>query len=195
MQDQDRIDSWVANYSVMLSAFGQEQGLVCVKVITDTAPDPGGRLGCHGPFDARRPPRPSWPALVMDECVADLPQRRRENDDLHRTHLPGSSVQPEKRQSAPSPQNWLGSIPRLVQLASAAGGGSVEMVSADELARVVRVAYDPAIQASMEAADIDGDPERVRLDRRRPGRLLRTVGRPVSRLRPLDHLRNAGGPA
>ena len=44
MQDQERINAWVANYAHVLSACGQEQGMVCVKVITDTAPDPGGRL-------------------------------------------------------------------------------------------------------------------------------------------------------
>lgn len=157
LQDQDRINSWVANYSVMLSAFAQEQGLLCVKVITDTAPDPGGRLGSMV-RSMREASAPLLARMVIDECVAELPATSSENHTYIELTYRGRQLSRKNDERAITAE-LARRIPRLVQLASAAGGGSVEMVSADELARVVRVAFDPAIQASMEAADIDGDPD------------------------------------
>ena len=52
-------------------------------------------------------------------------------------------------------------VPGLVNMLEGAGGGAVEMVSADELARIVRVAYDPAMQATMERDELRGAPDKI----------------------------------
>ena len=155
MQDADRINAWVSNYSLFLSAAGHEQGIVCLKAITDTAPDPGGRLGAmvesfrrtgYGAFIARQ---------VMDECVATMPAASSENVTYIELTYRGRAINRRNDQDAIVAE--LGrKITGLVNMLEDSGGGSVEMVTAAELAQIVRVAYDPVMQATIEQSQIDG---------------------------------------
>jgi hypothetical protein len=157
MQDQDRVDGWVANYSSFLSTAGQETGLVAAKAITDTAPDPGGRL----PAMVAPLPSPDSPTLaqrVMAETVADLPAASSDNVTYLELTFRGRLLNRKGDQRA-----ILAELARkatgLVAAAQAAGGGHVEMVKAPELVRLVRESYDPVTSPALEAAELEGDVE------------------------------------
>lgn len=157
MQDQDRVDSWVASYAGFLAACGQESGLVSAKAITDTAPDPGGRLPAMVTA-LRSPDSPSLAQQVMAETVADLPVASSDNTTYLELTFRGRALNRKGDQTA-----ILAELARkatnLVAMAQAAGGGHVEMVKAPELIRLVRESYDPVTSSALEQAELDGDPE------------------------------------
>ena len=157
MQDQDRVDGWVANYSTFLSTAGQETGLVAAKAITDTAPDPGGRLPAMVAA-LRSSDSPKLARRVMRETVADLPAASSDNVTYLELTFRGRMLNRKGDQAA-----ILAELARkatgLVAAAQAAGGGHVEMVKAPELVRLVRESYDPVTAPSLEAAELEGDDE------------------------------------
>ena len=157
MQDQDRVDSWVASYAGFLAACGQESGLVAAKAITDTAPDPGGRLPAMVTA-LRSPDSPPLAQQVMAETVADLPAASSDNTTYLELTFHGRALNRKGDQAA-----ILAELARkatnLVAMAQAAGGGHVEMVKAPELVRLVRESYDPVTSPALEQAELDGDLE------------------------------------
>lgn len=155
MQDQDRVDGWVANYSHVLSACGQETGLVAAKAITDTAPDPGGRLPAMVTA-LRSPTSPLLAQQVMAETVADLPSASSDNVTYLELTFRGRAINRKGDQAAILAE-LARKAPGLVSMIQAAGGGAVEMVTGEELARIVRVAYDPVTAPALEKAELDGD--------------------------------------
>ena len=152
MQDQERVDAWVANWSTLLAACGQETGLVCAKAIGDTAPDPGGRLAAmvntlrveHSPELARQ---------VMSETVADLPLTNSDNVTYVELTFRGRQLHRKNEQTAILAE-LTRKAPGIRAMLAAAGGGTAEMVGADELARLVRVSYDPGTAPELELAEL-----------------------------------------
>ena len=167
MQDRDRVDGWVANYSRFLAACGQETGLVAAKAITDTAPDPGGRLPAmvaamrrnSNPYlVAADHQRPDLARQVMEETVADLPAAASDNTTYLELTFRGRLLNrrgDERVILAELSRKATG----IVAAAQAAGGGHVELLTAPDLARLVRESYDPVTSAALEQAELDGDPE------------------------------------
>ena len=159
MQDQDRIDAWVANYSAVLSACGQETGLVCAKAITDTAPDPGGRLVAM--VDAiRSDDSPALARRVMAETVADLPASSSDNLTYLELTFKGRQINRKGDQAAILAE-LARKAPGLVAMMQAAGGGAVDMLTGAELARLVRVAYDPVVAPALERAELEDVPDGI----------------------------------
>lgn len=157
MQDQERVDAWVARWSGLLSSAGQESGLVSAKAITDTAPDPGGRLPAMVAA-LRSSKSPTLAQQVMSETVADLPAASSDNVTYLEMTFRGRALNrkgDEKAILAEMARKASG----LVHLAQYAGGGHVEMVKAPELIRLVRESYDPVTSPALEQAELDGDPE------------------------------------
>ena len=157
MQDQERVDAWVANYAALLSMAGQETGLVCAKAITDTAPDPGGRLPAM--VTALRSKRsPLLARQVMTETVADLPAASSDNVTYLEMTFRGRLLNRKGDERA-----ILSELSRkaagFVARAQYAGGGHVEMVKAPELVRLVRESYDPVTSAALEQAELAGEAE------------------------------------
>jgi hypothetical protein len=159
MQDQGRIDRWVAGYAAVLTACGQETGLLCAKAITDTAPDPGGHL--YSMVSALRAPGgPSLARDVMDQCAADLPGADSDNSTYLELTYRGRAL--SRKTSDTAILTELGrKVPGVLAMLEGAGGGSVEMVTADDLSRIVRVAYDPVTAEALEAAELAGEPAPV----------------------------------
>lgn len=157
MQDQERVDGWVARWSGLLSSAGQESGLVAAKAITDTAPDPGGRLPVM--VNALRSPHsPELARQVMAETVADLPAASSDNVTYLEMTFRGRALNRKGDETA-----ILAELARkatgLVAMAQYAGGGHVEMVQAPELIRMVRESYDPVTSAALEQAELAGEAE------------------------------------
>jgi hypothetical protein len=159
MQDQSRVDAWVAQWANLLSAAGQESGLVSAKAITDTAPDPGGRLPVMVSA-LRSPNSPTLAQQVMAETVADLPAASSDNVTYLEMTFRGRQLNRKGEEKA-----ILSELARkavgVVALATYSGGGHVEMLKAPELIRLVRESYDPVTSPALEQAELHGDPEHL----------------------------------
>jgi hypothetical protein len=159
MQDQGQINTWVAAYSHVLASLGHEQAVVCGKAITDTAPDPGGKLATMI-ASGRAAGAPSIATQVIDQVVAAAPATSSDNvtyveitfrgRDLHRKGNQDSILSELARR-----------VPGIRARLEAAGGGAVSMVTAAELPAIVRAAYDPAAQRFLEQAALAGHVETV----------------------------------
>lgn len=154
MQDQDRINGWVASFGRVLASTGQESALVCAKAITDTSPDPGGRLGSMV-RTMRAPNAPSVASAVMEECLADYPSASSENVTYLELTFRGRGLH-RKGDEAAILSELARKVPSVLGHLQAAGGGAVDMVSKAELPRLVRAAYDPAAQPFLEQAELTG---------------------------------------
>jgi len=159
MQDRERIDGWVAGYSRVLASCGQERAVICAKAITDTAPDPGGRL--HAMVGALRDPSgPPLARQIMDECVADYPAASSENTTYLELTFRGRLLN-RKGDEAAILSELARRVPGLLGQVQDAGGGSVDMVTTADLPKIVRAGYDPAAQPLLEQADLSGAHETV----------------------------------
>lgn len=159
MQDQDRINGWVSGFGRVLAATGQEGALVCAKAITDTAPDPGGRLSAMV-HSLRDPNAPSVARTVMDECLADYPTASSENVTYLELTFRGRGLHRKGDESAILSE-LARKVPGVLGQMQSAGGGSVDMVTKAELPRIVRAAYDPAAQSYLEQAELAGQGHHV----------------------------------
>lgn len=154
MQDQDRLNSWVAGYGHVLSNLSQEAGLLCAKAINDTAPDPGGRLGAQVRA-LRSPNSPQVAKSVMDEIVATYPASASDNVTYIELTFLGRSLSKRGRDDDILSE-LARKVPGILGQLVGAGGGSVEMMTAEALTKVVRAAYDPAAQRFIEQAELAG---------------------------------------
>ncbi|WP_193614284.1 SCO6880 family protein [Nocardioides lijunqiniae] len=152
MQDQEQLDAWVAGWSRVLTAAGQEPGLIGGKAIIDTAPDPGGRLAAAEA--ARRSPNaPALAAQVMDECVAAYPASSSEN--VTYVELTFRARDLDRKGNEDRILSELSRrVPGLMGRLGSAGGGAVTMLTKAELPAIVRVAFDPAAAPFLEQAAI-----------------------------------------
>lgn len=156
MQDQEQVDRWVAGWSTVLSSAGQESGLQCLKAITASEPDPGGRLPAMV-SNLRASSSPELADAVMAECVATLPATSSEVSTYVELTYRGRFLSRRGDQAAILAE-LARKVPGLVAMLQTAGGGSVEMVTPGDLAALVRAAYDPAAAGSLEQAELDGLP-------------------------------------
>lgn len=154
MQDRERLDAWVANYSAVLNTLGQDRALVCAKAISDTAPDPGNRLASMV-RSLRSTSSPSVARQVMDECVSAYPATSSENVIYIELTYRGRLL--HRRDSETAVLSELARrVPQVMGQLGSAGGGAVTMLAPDELAPIVRMAYDPASQPFIEQAALAG---------------------------------------
>ncbi|WP_043641730.1 SCO6880 family protein [Nocardioides alkalitolerans] len=157
LQDQERIDGWVAGWSQVLSHLGQDPGLVGVKAICDTAPDPGGRLSTMV-GSMMDPGAPQLARDVMDACVAGYPSASSENVTYIELTYRGRLLNRRNDETAILSE-LARRVPQLVSRLGAAGGGAVSMVTAAALPQIVYTAYDPAAQPWIEQAEAAGHPQ------------------------------------
>lgn len=143
-QSQSRIDQWVSGYAGLLTAMSHESALVCAKAITDTAPDPGGRLE-SATLAARHPSAPEMASATIDEVVRQAGSTASENVTYVELTFAGRTLSRKGREDEIL-ADLARKVPNVLTQVQLAGGGSVDMVSPDELANIVRTAYDPAAQ-------------------------------------------------
>lgn len=154
MQDQPQVDSWVASYAGFLAGLGQDNAVICAKAITDTAPDPGGKLAMT--VEAGRAAQaPSVARQVIDQVVATYPAASSENVTYVEVTYDGRSLS-RKGNEAAIMVELSRRVPGLRGRLEAAGGGAVSMVTKPELPALVRAAYDPASQRFIEQAALSG---------------------------------------
>ena len=144
--DADQVDIWVAMWGDWLSRLAHEPGLRGCSLVVETAPDPGTRLSTEVLTRITPGSAPAARA-VMEEVVERYPSASSEmNTYITLTYgLPGGNKRSTEDVLADLALRLQGLLSGLV----GAGGGAAEPLSAERIAEVVRVAYDPAVAADV----------------------------------------------
>ncbi|TDC45429.1 hypothetical protein E1281_30390 [Actinomadura sp. KC345] len=151
--DQEQVDTWVSHWGYWLASLGYEPGLVAASVTIETAPDLGLRLReeVHANTD---PNAPELARAALDEIVWNYPvgsARVSTRIAVTFTALPHLGG---KRRDQDAMVREIGRrIPGLISGLDLTGAGSARPMTADQLGRAVRIAYDPTSQPSIEATD------------------------------------------
>jgi hypothetical protein len=151
--DQEQIDTWVAHWGQWLAALAYEPGLVAAGVTIETAPDLGHRLReeIHANTD---PNAPELARAALEEIVWNYPVgSARVSTRIAVTYAalphPGG-----KRRDQEAMVREIGMrIPGLISGLEMTGAGSARPMTAGQLTRAVRIAYDPDAQSSLEVAE------------------------------------------
>ncbi|MFR0352247.1 SCO6880 family protein [Streptomyces sediminimaris] len=140
--DSDQVDVWVALWGEWLARLAHEPGLRGASLIVETAPDPGTTLA-HEVLPRIRPDAPPSARAVMEEVVERYPTA---SSEMHTYVTLTYGPHPGQRRSKEDVVTDLAiRIPGLLSGLVAAGGGAAYPLSAERIAEVVRVAYDPAV--------------------------------------------------
>ncbi|MCX4564510.1 SCO6880 family protein [Streptomyces phaeochromogenes] len=140
--DPDQVDIWVASWGQWLARLSHEPELRGASIIVETAPDPGTRLA-NEVLPRIREDAPAAAQAVMREVVERYPSA---SSEMH-TYIAltyGVSAG-QKRQQSDVVTELAIRIPGLLAGLVGAGGGTAYPLSAERIAEVVRVAYDPAV--------------------------------------------------
>jgi hypothetical protein len=152
--DPDQIDNWVAAWGHWLARLSSEPNLRGASVIVETAPDTGTRLA-NEVLPRIDPGAPAAARAVMEEVVQRYPTA---SSEMH-TYLTLTYGMPpgQKRKSEDIIADLAIRIPGLLDGVVRAGGGPAAPLSAENIAEVVRVAYDPAVAGDvLEARAVHG---------------------------------------
>lgn len=154
--DQSDVDRWVALWGSWLSGLGQEQGVVGAAVTIETAPDTGTRLRREVEANVVSN-SPAIAQQMLRETIVELPA----GSAVVRAYVTVSfSATPRagmKRRSTEEMAKDLATrIPAMIGELSQTGAGMVRPMTALELSRVVRTAYDPAADALFDEASMTG---------------------------------------
>ncbi|MEU4569466.1 SCO6880 family protein [Micromonospora sp. NPDC023956] len=144
--DPDQVDTWVALWGEWLSRLAHEPGLRGASVVVETAPDPGTRLATEV-LPRLDGSAPATARAVMEEVVDDYPSASSEmNSYVTLTYgVPGN----QRRDPEDVVTDLAIRVPSLLTGLVSAGGGLAEPLTAEQIAEVVRVAYDPASAAEV----------------------------------------------
>ncbi|MFE0877932.1 SCO6880 family protein [Streptomyces smyrnaeus] len=140
--DPDQVDNWVASWGGWLARLAHETGLRGASVIVETAPDSGTRLA-NEVLPRLSPDAPAAARAVMEEVVQQYPQA---SSEMH-TYITLTYGLPagQKPKHEELITDLATRIPGLLSGLVGAGGGVAYPLSAERIAEVVRVAYDPAV--------------------------------------------------
>lgn len=144
--DPDQVDVWVALWGEWLARLSHEPGLRGASVVIETAPDPGTALA-HEVLPRISPGSPPAARAVMEEVVERYPTA---SSEMH-TYITLTYGTPggQRRKKEDVIADLAIRVPGLLSGLIAAGGGAAYPLSAERIAEVVRVAYDPAVAADV----------------------------------------------
>jgi hypothetical protein len=145
--DSHQVDTWVAMWGDWLSRLAHEPGLRGAAVVVDTAPDPGTRLS-NEVMTRISDDAPPAARAVMEEVVESYPDASSDmNTYITLTYAP---LGLQRRNTDDMITDLSVRIHGLLHGLVAAGGGSASPVSAEQLAEIVRIAYDPAVAPDIQ---------------------------------------------
>ncbi|GAA0710908.1 hypothetical protein Drose_24910 [Dactylosporangium roseum] len=145
--DQPVIDARVARLAGWLSSLCREPMLVQAQVSVETTPDPGTALTA----EVEATTRPDAPALarrVLEEVVRTYPAGSAKVDTL--VSLTFTPPAGRKWSHEDTCREVAARLPYLHAGLTGAGGSAIVPLTADALMRVVRGAYDPAVNQDLE---------------------------------------------
>ncbi|MEU2339884.1 SCO6880 family protein [Streptomyces sp. NPDC013172] len=147
--DPDQTDVWVAAWGHWLARLSHEPQLRGATVIVETAPDPGTRLA-NEVLPRIKEDAPAAAQAVMREVVERYPSA---SSEMHTYIALTYGMAPGQKRSQSEIITELAiRIPGLLSGLVGAGGGSAAPLSAERIAEVVRVAYDPAVAGDVLGA-------------------------------------------
>ncbi|MFD4577654.1 SCO6880 family protein [Streptomyces sp. NPDC058417] len=151
--DPDQVDVWVASWGDWLARLAHEPQLKGASVVVETAPDPGTRLALEV-LPQIVPDAPPLARAVMEEVVETYPSASSEmHTYITLTYgIPGG----RKRGIDEVVADLAIRIPGLLAGLVGAGGGSAAPLSAENIAEVTRVAFDPAVAPDVLTARATG---------------------------------------
>ncbi|MFD7548344.1 SCO6880 family protein [Streptomyces sp. NPDC059816] len=143
--DPEQVDIWVASWGDWLARLAHEPGLRGASVVVETAPDTGTRLVAEV-LPRLAPDAPAAARAVMEEVVARYPQA---SSEMHTYITLTYGAMNNRRDPEAVVTELAMRLPGLLSGLVASGGGAAYPLSAERIAEVVRVAYDPAISSDM----------------------------------------------
>ncbi|MFJ9423217.1 SCO6880 family protein [Streptomyces sp. NPDC101249] len=140
--DPDQVDTWVASWGGWLARLSHEPGLRGAAVIVETAPDTGSRLA-NEVLPRIQDNAPEAAKAVMREVVDRYPAA---SSEMHTYIALTYGIPPgQKRRIEDVVTDLAIRLPGLLSGLVSAGGGPAFALSAERIAEVVRVAYDPDV--------------------------------------------------
>jgi len=147
--DEAQVSAWVKGWDLFLAAMGHEPNLEAVSVTVETAPDTGNRLR-RAVATRADPAAPGFARQVMAQIVDTYPGTSAQVST--RVQLTYRMASAGGLRTVPEMAVELGTrLPGLAQALTRTGAGHVRAMTTVDLARVVRVAYDPDAAAAVEA--------------------------------------------
>ncbi|MEE4544498.1 SCO6880 family protein [Streptomyces sp. V4-01] len=139
--DPEQHDQWVASWGQWLARLSHEPDLRGAGVTVETAPDPGTRLAAET-LPRISPTAPDLAKAVLREVVETYPSA---SSEMYTYVTLTYGVPSGRRRGHEDMATELAvRIPGLLAGLVEAGGGSALPLSAERIAEVVRVSYDPA---------------------------------------------------
>nr|WP_187279058.1 SCO6880 family protein [Streptomyces lavendulae] len=154
--DTDQVDTWVAYWGSWLASLAHEPSLVAASVCIETAPDPGTRLARE--VDGQlKPGAPTLAQEVLREVVATYPAGSAlVNARVSVTYSAAPRPGAKRRDHAEMAREIGTRLPGLSSHLGMTGAGEARPMTAQQLAEMVRVAYDPTVQVLIEQAQATG---------------------------------------
>lgn len=154
--DQETVDQQVAHLGLWLADLGGEAGVVMSSLTVETVPDSGERLarevGGRTAEDA-----PPLARRVLSEIVSDY----RVGTTLVRTYatltFDPRRLAGRRRGDAVIAREIASRLPGLTQTLTATGAGAIHLLTAREVCRLARCAFDPASEMIFEDAASRGE--------------------------------------
>lgn len=154
--DRDQIDTSVAQWGEWLAMLGNEIGVVQATVVIESSPDTGEALARHiqtmnaaGTSSAARE--------VMNEVAAEYRVGAAQMRVWVTVTFQPSLMSSKKRTIEELARDIGGRLTGITQQLRAAGAGAVHLMTAAQLARTIRTAYDPAALELVELAHSRGE--------------------------------------
>lgn len=154
--DRDQINTSVAQWGEWLAMLGNEIGVVQASVVIESSPDTGEALARHiqtmnavGTSSVARE--------VMNEVAAEYRVGAAQMRVWVTVTFQPSLMSSKKRTIDELARDIGGRLTGITQQLKAAGAGAVHLMSASQLSRAIRTAYDPAALALFEIAHSRGE--------------------------------------
>ena len=154
--DQERIDQQVAHWGAWIADLGSEIGIVQASVCVETVPDTGGTLERQvtGQLDVNAP------AIALSVVRDAVSQYRAGAAQLRCTvtiTFDTKRMSVKKRSTDQLAREIGTRLPHLTHSLATAGTGPAHLLTAVDVTRLVRVAYDPASELLFEEAAASGE--------------------------------------
>jgi len=153
--DTAQVDAWVANWGGWLAALAHEPGIAGVSVTIDTAPDSGQRL--RSEVDRLiAPGAPELAAQVLSQTARLYPAGSAQVSTRVAITW-GPAMVAGRRDDTDIAAEIGNRLPGLAEGLARTGAGAAVPMTAQAVAEVARVAYDPACATDVDAARGAGD--------------------------------------
>lgn len=154
--DRDQVDTSVAQWGEWLAMLGNEIGVVQATVVVESSPDSGEALARH--IQTMNAAGTSSVARdVMNEVAAEYRVGAAQMRVWVTVTFQPSLMSSKKRTVEELARDIGGRLTGITQQLKAAGAGAVHLMTAAQLARAIRTAYDPAALELVELAHSRGE--------------------------------------